>query len=243
MARGMQKKHRKEIVGSLIAIVVGIATYYEVRSWRGRENAIDAPRYLTAKRGLSTQSPIGVTDFSAGFFDPAVAPPEAYTDQDWHFIEGRKLRRPLGKGDFLLETDLEPRRESLVHKIPKGFRAYSVSFEGASRVQSGDLVDVLTTSGEAAAGSRSQSDFQAIGEPVISGVKVLVAPRAPSFETVLLLTPRQIQLLEMQRQSGKLTLALRNPEELPEATKPSRRNQRPKNREPNRRITIVSEES
>lgn len=214
---------RKDAIAVGVALVAGIAAYFELRSWRTREPAIESPRFLRAEMVLPAGHPVGLKDFSAPPADESVRPRGAYTDQDWPLVEGRRLVKELGAGDYLLEEHLAPRKSSWGRRIPRGLRAYSVRAVGADRVQAGDWVDLMTESGDTAA----------------QGVRVFSRARGESEEAVLLLTPRQIQLLEKKRQNGKLTLALRNPDDFPEPLSGERAPRRGRKR--NQKIEVWSE--
>ncbi len=109
--------------------------------------------------------------------------------------------------------------EGITATIEKGFRAVSVTINDSSGVagliQPGSRVDVLFT--------RPGSMAEAITNTILQNVKVLaigrltqvgqtVDPKAPKMPVAtLIVTPEEAQKLELAKNEGKISLALRNP--------------------------------
>ena len=186
------------VVGGLVGLVVCV----EVRSWLSRAGpAIETPRYLCAARDLPPSHPVVVTDFTYRHADDGEAiPAGTYTDQDWHLLTGRRLSEGLSRGELLTERRLAPRRLSA--RVPKGRRAYALEMENELDLKPGDRVDVVSS------------------RTLIEGLLVL---GSGENRVVLAATGAEIELLEKARQSGKLTLVLRHPDDVSRPQRKPRR--------------------
>lgn len=203
-----------------IALLVGGVLCLEGRSLlRSREPAVEDPRYLVAKRELSAGHPISFLDFTIEHREALGEVPEgAYTDQDWTLLQGQHLRLALSRGDVLQQTSLAaPLAKRLAGQIPRGYRAYSLEVANPMALAPGDYVDILF----------SPQDRRELPITLVEGALVLQAEREKGSEGITVaVAPSQLQLLEKARQSGKLTLALRNPSEVVPPTKRVRQSRR-----------------
>ncbi len=190
---------------AIVPIVVGLVICLEVRSGIGRrrrEERIEDPRYLVARRELPAGQPVTAIDFT--FASKAAlgeAPPGALTDQELHLLHGATTRAPLRAGECLTRAAVRSiaAPETLSKKVPRGMRAYSIDPGGTLELSAGDHVDVLLS-------PHDEKDA-----PFVLVEGALILKPATDGEVVVAVSSAQIQILEKARRQGKLTVALRNP--------------------------------
>ncbi|MBS3758442.1 MAG: Flp pilus assembly protein CpaB [Desulfobacterales bacterium] len=149
----------------------------------------------------------------------------AISPEDMDFIVGQTLNFPLKKGDPILFTDIGEERirmrmGRLAGKVMKGERALSISVDSVTGVSGllapNDHVDILGTfrnqeTGEEATLTLLQNITVLATGSVMSGEE----QTQRSYATVTLqVTLQESELLVFAQERGRLTLLLRNPEDM-----------------------------
>ena len=140
---------------------------------------------------------------------------------DERMVVNRVVLYPFSANEPLIETSLSRigAAEGIPATIPEGYRAVSVQINDVSGVAGliipGARVDVLFT--------RPGTMVEAISSTILQNVKVLAIgkmiqagqtmdPKAPKVPVAtLVVTPEQVKILELAKNQGKISLALRNP--------------------------------
>jgi len=146
-------------------------------------------------------------------------PKGALTDE--RMVVNRVVLYPFSANQPLIDMSLSRvgAAEGIPATIPEGYRAISVQINDVSGVAGlilpGSRVDVMFT--------RPGSMAEAISSMILQNVKVLamgkltqvgqtVDPKAPKVPVAtLIVTPEQARVLELAKNQGKISLALRNP--------------------------------
>jgi Flp pilus assembly protein CpaB len=216
-----------------IAFLLAGAFWWELREAARRRNvSIGAPRWLVVKRDIAPGRLIDLGDLGFELASDAHRNDTSLlTDQDLSRLKNMRSRGPLKKGQTLKRADLVS-SAGLSPDVPRGRRAYLFQFEDPVPARSGEWVDIYFNPADS-----GQNSWV-----LLEAIKVLKANA--EGEVVLALTVDEIQEMEKGKQKGKLTLALRNPDEpnplVEGLTKTSRFKKRPVIGRP-RRIDIQSE--
>jgi hypothetical protein len=215
----------------LVVLGVSVGIFFEVNSFFSKpEISLSEPRYLAARRDLPEGFPVNFLDFTAVPRSrlKVSLPKGALTDQDLHLLKGAVFRTSVSEGALLTldQLQLSPRWIGLGGVVPQGLRAYPLRPLNSLPVGQGDKIDILLVSGPDP------------GSSLVEGALVLQAGfRDPDFEVIVALSTDDIALLEKAQQRGKLSIALRNPQEAPA----SRRNLKQRSRKAKSNIEIWSE--
>lgn len=155
---------------------------------------------------------------------------------------GRVLIYPVTANEALTPVRLTTQagQEGIASVIPRGYRAVSVPYTdstgAAGLVQPRSRVDVLFTRGGGnAAEAMTVSvledvevlsigrtiDVQQISAPAAAGTTTKAPPRPTNQTATLLVTPEQARKLELAKNNGKISLALRNPLDSTTASSPA----------------------
>ncbi len=200
---------------------------------------------LAAKRGLSRgdtvkssdlgwkevvkeEQPVGTIKF--GNPDESSESRRKYEDQ-LAMLEGLKVRRDIGKGEILHETDFETELgETLGEIVREGYRAFAIDVSRNSLLggllQPNDRVDVLATYSSTAfvigvntqstrGGGREETAVILENVPVVAVggrlARASAAGRGTSGTVVLELTPDEALTLTHVQNRARLSLLLRSP--------------------------------
>jgi Flp pilus assembly protein CpaB len=222
-------------LGAAIAVISGAAACWQARYLMTAEAPrISDPRYLFLVRDLPKGQPIQFADLTPGYFrgTPGELPRGAVTDQDLEWVKGAVLRQAVVSGQCLTFAMLELRAGTgpIGKRIPRGMRAYELEVDRGVRVQAADSIDILSVP------SRGEAPTT-----LVEGAVVLAADRAGGgLAVTVALEPDEVAWVEKAAQTGKLKIALRNPDD----EKPPRRPQARRGRRRNlpQRVEVWSEE-
>jgi len=182
-----------------------------------------------AARPIRTGETITAAMIINATVDPARHPSAATPAE----LIGQVATRAIAEG-ALIPRDAVGGEEKLAIRVPVGMRAISIDTTAeiavAGLVRPGDRVDVQVVypgadaiNGSRGAGrSRAQTLLQmvqvlAVGDAVLGAQAVsasndrLSAPQPPARTVTLALSPEQVSLLSLAKNTGALTLSLRNP--------------------------------
>jgi Flp pilus assembly protein CpaB len=218
------------------SLIIGGIVCFETGSWlMGNTNDITDPRYLVSVRDLPTGEPLNIIDFTFRTIRRD-KPQGALTDQELHLLNGAKLIRPLYKGGLLLlENVILAKGGRLSNSIPRGMRAYTIQPANTVPLRSGDKIDVLWSRG----GEREMPMNLLSGATVLNCVY-----HGERAEVVIAVGGHDLPALEKAREYGKLTIALRNPEDVGSSEMQAASQRHPFLRAQHRRgIEIISEEA
>ncbi len=125
---------------------------------------------------------------------------DALTDADLEFV-GRRLIADISGGTLFTRSLFKPPESKATWgaKVPKGFRAYALCVETVLPVQAKDRVDLVH--------SEKRSAAQVAEDLLVLGVR----PCEGGREVILAARPKDVELVEKARQTGKLTIVIRNP--------------------------------
>lgn len=200
------KWKRPQILKAAAAIGVGAVLCGIPRWWApGSPAGIAEPRYLSFRRSLEAGHPLQFSDLK--LLPPralAQPPAGALTDQDLSILRGATVATAVAEGAIVTFVDLELRGDSvrLGRKVPIGMRAFALPLEASMRLQATDYIDILSAA-----------------ETLVEGALVLSVQRSEEGGQIwVALGPEEVGAVEKAVQTGKLKVALRNPED-----KPSRR--------------------
>jgi len=220
----------------IFALLIGLGGAYVVRQQMNKPGL--PPLELASQSTKNIIVPIAGDDLEAGrvvtFNDIVVRSftPEAYAKSEFAGkpfmpnttqIIGRTLKEDTVKGGFFSPTDFYPDGfgPSVADRLQAGFRAVTVPIEDIGAVQgfasAGSIVDVLFR-------SEKTADRVAMTITLLEEVEVLAMDRTllpgQSVETTgtvtLAVTPAQAKSLKVVEGNGMISLALRNPNEIPE---------------------------
>lgn len=194
---------------------------------------ISAPRGLVAVRALHVGEMFSLRDFTVS---SKVQKQEGIlTDQEIHRLSGAKIAREVSKGAFLREQDLLfSTGPGFAGRVPRGMRAFPISIANTVPLRAGDFVDVFW----------SQEGQEGLPLNMLQKVRVLgVRVKQEQQDVILSVTPGDLPLMEKVSEYGKISVALRNPDEVLVRGQTSNTNleryfQRKKNR-----VEILSEDS
>ena len=118
---------------------------------------------------------------------------------------GRRLLRDLKAGEWVFSSDLEKMKgNTLSQQVPAGFRAYSLEVDSRLPIAAGDKIDLIY-----------RSDISTeLPVTLLEAVQILMADLEQE-RLVVAIRPSDLPLLEKARQTGKLSIALRNDMEGP----------------------------
>jgi pilus assembly protein CpaB len=173
---------------------------------------------LVAARDL----PVGATVAEGSFAVASV--PSRYVDSrralasDEVMLRGGRLALPLLTGQSVMRSDVETARgpERLALLLPPGRRAYQL---GPSEnplgelLRAGDRVDVLALEGSRARTLLENIPVLAVGAALGEAARGAASPPAQRGGVTLDVTQTEAEALLVAQASGKLRLALRNPED------------------------------
>jgi pilus assembly protein CpaB len=146
-------------------------------------------------------------------------PPPADAVASVESVAGRVARTPLAVGRVLRESDFYPRSDAVAMSVSIGMRAYLARVGDVSQTVGfggpGSVVDVML--------SATRNVPQPFSRMIVSGVRVLAvrpdvkpadgdAKALPSVSLVTFeLTPEQVEVLDLARTLGELSVVTRNP--------------------------------
>ena len=188
-----------------ICLIIGGITCFELASLFPQSFDISDPRVLVSVRSLQEGEMLSVIDF--GFKQVrAVDLKNALTDQDLYLLEGARLKKSIENKEVLMKDNLilPKRSSSLSLKIPKGMRSYTIQPDNTVPLRGGDKIDVLWQQG----GTKDTP------LSLIEGATVLNYKEQGEHQKIIIAVKSvDLPVLEKAREYGKLTIALRNPEE------------------------------
>ena len=206
-----------------IALVLGAIAAFLVSRWLGIGGA-DGPTVVVATEKIEAGAVIDPARLKAIAWPYGSPPPEAVADAAQ--LAGRVTRQEIWAGQPVLSSLLLPvdSRGGLAAIISEGMRAVTVRVDEvigvAGFVLPGSMVDVLATF--------KDDKGKEVAKIVLSRVKVLAVaqetagdPAKPKVvkAVTLELSPEEAERLDLARNVGKLSLALRN--ELDKAEDPT----------------------
>jgi Flp pilus assembly protein CpaB len=193
---------------AVILIGVTIVFVWENKRMLRSPAKIKDPRILVAARDLSEGELLKSTDFQLSSLEDLhlASGEKALSDQEFFMIQGRRLKKSLSRGNPLLFEAVFKSDADLVYRnIPRGRRAYFVETDHLELVQSGDKVDLVLKT------SSSIKNTLILVEDVL----ILSVDKTSEIPGVILaLTPEEIEWVEKNLGSGKVVLAVRNPNEM-----------------------------
>jgi pilus assembly protein CpaB len=224
----------------LVAVVCGIIAMFLVRVYIGGEKARLSRQYqmvrvMAAIQDLPMGTPLARThlvtrEVQKGISERCILPDRA--DE----ILGRKLLTFIPKGSPITWSDItgdEKRGGNLAMKVKPEERALSIPVDLTSsvtgHVEPNDHVDILgtfsfpSTKGDPELDMVTLTILQnvtilATGKEVVGAGESLASgntKRAGGYSTVtILVTPKEAEMLVFAMQKGRLTLTLRNPEDV-----------------------------
>lgn len=196
------------------ALLLGLMAAGLVLSLFGADLGGTPKQVVVAAQDIQPGAPIRPEQLKVMEWGGEAPPAGAFDSIDQ--VAGRILRSPAFTGEQLLESKLAPRsaKGGLATIIAPGSRAISVRVDDVVGVAGfalpGAYVDVLVSARDA-----SQAPFSRI---VLERVRVLAAeqetaadPSTPKVvrAVTLELTPREVEILDLARSVGSLSLALR----------------------------------
>lgn len=196
------------------ALLLGLMAAGLVLSLFGTDFGASRPQVVVAARDIQPGVPIRPEQLKVMDWGGEKPPAGAFNRIDQ--VAGRILRTPAFAGEQLIENKLAPRtaKGGLATMIAPGSRAISVRVDEVVGVAGfalpGAYIDVLVSAKDA-----NQTPFSRI---VLERIRVLAAeqetaadPSTPKVvrAVTLELTPREVEILDLARSVGSLSLALR----------------------------------
>lgn len=188
---------------------------------------------VVAARDLPSGSTIGYPDLAQSAIFEEYATDRIIPAADVKLLIGRKIVAPLKAERPILWSDIEggsPSDQGLAPIVSKGMRAISLSISGAAgvsgMVQPNDRVDVLGTFSFPAKDGKTDElvtltmlqdvTVLAVGQTLSRQSLFRGQQRNAGYSTVTIeVTPREAEVLVFAQQiQGRLTLALRNPNDI-----------------------------
>ncbi|MCB0406105.1 MAG: hypothetical protein KDD51_15095 [Bdellovibrionales bacterium] len=209
-----------------IAVCMTAAVYPVVAQWLFPP--LETPiRYLVARYDLAEGHLLQLSDFklATGIRDEH----GAISDQELHLIKGARLRAQLSANRVLRQAHLllSASVTGLARSVPRGYRAYQIMLSERIFVGAGDFVDVVS----------APADFLP-PEIVAESLEVLQVRTGREMSVLVVAVHRnEIGKLEMAQQRGKLSIALRNPQDHIRVAE-----QRHKKRKPRPTIEVLAED-
>ncbi len=216
------------------ALACGVLAAYAARSYLSEQLALErerlAPRHDTvevvvAKTDVARGEVIGpatmaIRPIPREYLPGGVVLPEAF--EQW---AGRRLARPMRSGEPLLATAIEGQEAgSLSSRVRAGIRAMTINVDESNAISGllrpGDRIDLLFSARPPSTGAPAAE----ITVPLMQDVLVLATGRAQraaddagagrAFNAITVeVDPRQAQRLLVAQRTGKLTVALRYPDD------------------------------
>lgn len=188
------------VFSALLALGLALTFYRSFNRWLSGGNEKQV-RYLVARYALPNGHLLQLADLKLAVNLPDTH--HALSDQELHLIKGARLRGGLAKNEPLRQHHLvlSPQITGLARSVPRGYRAYQMMLSHRIFVNVGDRVDVL---------SLPPDPFPAA--VIAESVEVLQVRTGREMSVLIVAVHRdEIGKLEKAQQRGKLTIALRNP--------------------------------
>ncbi|MCB0418478.1 MAG: hypothetical protein KDD39_12575 [Bdellovibrionales bacterium] len=210
----------------LVALCLTAAVYPMLADWLYQPAGVPV-RYLVTRFALPEGHTLQLADFK--LVTEIHDPHGAFSDQELHLIKGARLRAPLQANQVLRRFHLllSANVTGLARSVPRGFRAYQMVLSERVFVSVGDLVDVIAA-----------PTAPLPPEVVAESLEVLQVRTGREMSVLIVAVHRnEIGKLEMAQQRGKLSIALRNPQDRVRVAK-----ERQKKRHPRPTIEVLAEE-
>lgn len=208
-------------IACVVALVFTFGIYKHNQSSHdtGAHSAAHAWQYLAAAKDIHDGDRIGPDDVMVVNWSSDQPVPNAYLPVDKAKVIGRVASYPLSNGVLLTENVLGESDSSLglPHKIPAGFRAFSVRSSEVNDfggfLYPGSKVDILVS---IKAGEKAPARSLSLVQNVIvlaTGKQLTPDPAGkPTSVNVItvLVTPEQAQRIALAQEEGVLYFSLRN---------------------------------
>jgi pilus assembly protein CpaB len=224
----------RAIIVVVLALICGGMAVLGVRQLAGSANGNVPPEttaIVTAKQEIARGTVVSADMLTTQAWPKELAPSNALPAIEE--CVGRASLAPILVGEPILEGKLASKDSGrgLAALVPKGMRAYTIqTSRDASNVAGfvlpGNRVDVLLTltgcAQDETGGGSTVTLLQAV--EILAVAQRLDAPADNKVDpkemrsVTLLVTPDQAAVLDLGQNMGKLTLSLRNPEDLVDAT-------------------------
>jgi pilus assembly protein CpaB len=213
----------KTLVLMVVAVTCGLGASYMTSRLLADRNADDAEKVavLVAKKQIDNGSPIKVPQdlFEEKLFVKGEEPRDALAKLD--DLKGRVLKRTLRPGDFIRAEDMLDSKDplSFAVNLPEGYRAVGLRVN-LEMIASGlaslphSRVDIIQT-------VRRGDDKTSYAQVLLENVLVLAADTKtardeggnamPASIITFALSPEDVLKLNLSREMGTLSLALRKP--------------------------------
>ena len=193
--------------------------------WRGIAKYKDRLGYnmksiplLVASHELPEGHVLSERDISFGELPKRFLPVGTVRQADFKRVIGQILNRPVANGELLLwsSIDVGLGPPGPARKIAKGYRAISISVDPSTSVgqsiRPGDHVDLVMTGNFS--GNEGPTTFTLLQNVAVLDVGTKEDENEARYSVVsLMVLPKEVALIVQAERHGKISLALRNPED------------------------------
>jgi pilus assembly protein CpaB len=217
----------KAIVPLALAAVLGVVAIFLVRNAIAHRNGAPTPTgntvaVVVAKRDANPGTPLTREDLTVAHLPADAAPGQVFSTPD-QLVNRVVGQTPLVRGQAILETMLAPTGSGhgLQALVPPGMRAVTIEVNEYTGVggmlEPGCRVDLVAV-------MRDDKSKESVARTVLQNIKISAIGRStapveaapgqplppPANSVTILVTPQQVQSLELASMSGRPWLVLRS---------------------------------
>lgn len=225
----------KQTVALVLSVILGFIAVLAMKNYIEQEKKTAASRFVPVKVIVAAKAIPLEAQLSSGDCRGIEIPEDSATADMIQPSEigtymGRPLGRALDRGAFLMKSDFKRPEAKIASAIPSGKRLIAVSVDQiagvAGLIQPGGRVDVLYTQLEkvgAASDKRGARTVHLLSDVIVHAVdnrtNMFIGGRTdsgskPYNSVTLLVSPLEAVIITAAQQTGKVTLALRSPDDV-----------------------------